>query len=127
MTSVKPDLDNRERVDAFVDAFYARLLADSVLAPIFFDVAAIDLPAHLPLIKNYWCKLLLGESVYRRHTMNIHRAVHARRALQSTDFDAWLQHFCAAVEQSYSGSKADRAMAIAATIAKNMQESLQKK
>ena len=127
MTSPKPDLDNRERIEAFVDAFYARLLADPVLAPIFFDVAAIDLPTHLPLIKNYWCKLLLGESVYRRHTMNIHRAVHAKRALQSEDFDAWLQHFHAAVEQSYSGPRADRAMVIASTIAKNMQASLQKK
>jgi hemoglobin len=99
MASGKPDLDSRERVEAFVDAFYARLLADPVMAPIFFDVADIDLAIHLPHIKDYWSKLLLGEAAYRRHTMNIHRAVHAKRTLDNADFDRWLQHFSAAIEQ----------------------------
>ena len=124
MASRKPDLDNRERVEAFVDAFYARLLADPVLAPIFFDVADIDLAIHLPHIKDYWSKLLLGEAAYRRHTMNIHRAVHAKRTLDNGDFDRWLQHFGAAIEQGYAGPRADRAVLVAATIAKNMQTSL---
>ena len=69
----KPDLDSREQIDSFVDRFYARLLQDERLAPIFVDVAEIDLAVHLPHIKAYWCKLLLGEQGYRRHTMNIHR------------------------------------------------------
>jgi hemoglobin len=124
MASGKPDLDSRERVEAFVDAFYARLLADPVMAPIFFDVADIDLAIHLPHIKDYWSKLLLGEAAYRRHTMNIHRAVHAKRTLDNADFDRWLQHFSAAIEQGYSGPGADRAVLVAATIAKNMQTSL---
>ncbi|HCD57283.1 MAG TPA: globin, partial [Halieaceae bacterium] len=52
----KPDLDNRATIEGFVDQFYARVLADPRLAPIFLDVAQIDLDVHLPHIKDYWCK-----------------------------------------------------------------------
>ena len=42
----------------------------------------LDLAVHLPHIKDYWCKLLLGEKGYRRHTMNIHRQLHGKQRLQ---------------------------------------------
>ena len=64
-----PDLDNRDNIDRFVDYFYKRILADPVLAPIFVDVAEVDLAVHLPHIKDYWCKLLLGDKNYQRHTI----------------------------------------------------------
>ena len=119
-----PDLDSRARVEQFVDAFYSGLLADPVLAPIFIDTAAIDLPVHLSHIKDYWCKLLLGETDYHRHTMNIHRALHDKRALEPADFERWLALFIATVETGYSGPGAERASRIARVIAGNMQASL---
>ncbi|MEP5322080.1 group III truncated hemoglobin, partial [Marinobacter alexandrii] len=103
---------------------YARLLMDPQLAPIFLDVAQIDLNAHLPLIKAYWRKLLLGDTDYQRHTMNIHRAVHVRRSLQPADFQRWLDLFMATVDEYFEGSQAERAKRIAQAIAANMQKSL---
>ena len=120
----KPDLDTRERVEAFVDAFYQRLLADERLAPIFLDVARIDLQVHLPHIKDYWCKLLLGEQGYRRHTMNIHRELHAQRTLTAADFERWLGLFTATLDENYAGPYAEKARRIAAAIADNMEKSL---
>ena len=79
----KPDLDCRENIECFVDSFYQRLLADEQLAPIFVDVAQVDLAVHLPHIKDYWCKLLLAEKGYQRHTMNIHRQLHSKRSLHA--------------------------------------------
>ena len=119
-----PDLDSREQVEQFVDSFYAILLEDDILGPIFIDVAAIDLAVHLPHIKSYWAKLLLGDSRYRRHTMNIHRRLHGRRALQASDFQRWLDTFTGAVDAGWAGPRADRAKRIAATIAENMQRAL---
>jgi hemoglobin len=119
-----PDLDSREAIAALVDAFYARLLQDPRLAPIFLDVAAIDLQHHLPLIRSYWEKLLLGDRRYQRHTMNIHRAVNARQAFQPEDFERWLALFCANVDQLYVGPKARRAKQLAGQIAANMQVAL---
>ena len=123
-SSPLPDLDNRARVEQFVDAFYQKLLADPVLAPIFIDTAAVDLPVHLSHIKDYWCKLLLGETDYRRHTMNIHRALHDKRPLEPADFERWLALFAATVDTHYSGPRAERASQVASAIATNMQVSL---
>jgi hemoglobin len=118
------DLDNRARVEQFVDAFYRELLADPVLAPIFIDTAAVDLSVHLPHIKDYWCKLLLGETDYRRHTMNIHRALHDKRPLEPADFERWLTLFITTLESNHSGPHAERARQVASAIAANMQASL---
>ena len=107
MTSVarKPDLDSREHIEAFVDRFYASLLQDERLAPIFLEVAAVDLAIHLPHIKDYWCKLLLGEQGYRRHTMNIHRQLHGKQALVAADFQRWLELFNATLDTGFAGER----------------------
>lgn len=119
------DLDSRERVCQFVDAFYARMLRDPVLAPIFVDIADIQLEVHLPHIKNYWCKLLLGETDYRRHTMNIHRALNQKRPLTGADFEQWISVFeRTLLEERYSGLQADKARRVANTIAANMKSAL---
>lgn len=120
----RPDLDSREHIEFFVDRFYERMLADEQLAPIFVDVAQIDLAVHLPHIKDYWCKLLLGDAEYRRHTMDIHRQLHSKRALQAQDFQRWLSFFAATVDEYFVGERAERAKQVAASIAANMQKSL---
>jgi hemoglobin len=120
-----PDLDSREQLQRFVDSFYAGLLSDPLLAPIFLDVAAVDLDTHKPHIVDYWSKLLLGDTAYQRHTMNIHRRLDARRSLREADFERWLAYFVSTVDEGWSGPKAERAKQIAATIAENMRKALQ--
>jgi hemoglobin len=120
----QPDLDSRAQIERFVDLFYQRMLADEQLAPIFLDVAEIDLSVHLPHIKDYWCKLLLGEKGYQRHTMNIHRQLHGKRALAAGDFQRWLALFTAVVDDNFAGERAERAKQVAAAIADNMQKGL---
>ena len=120
----RPDLDSRQNIEAFVDYFYDRMLKDELLAPIFVQVAEIDLDVHLPHIKNYWCKLLLGETAYRRHTMNIHRELHGKRPLVERDFQRWLETFVGTVDAHFAGEKAERAKIVAATIAANMAKGL---
>ena len=124
MHSAQPDLDSRPRIELFVDLFYQRLLADEQLSPLFLDVARVDLEQHLPHIKDYWSKLLLGETGYRRHTMQIHRRLHDQRSLASTDFQRWLGHFCATLDAHYEGPYTEKARRIATAIAANMQKGL---
>jgi len=121
---MKPDLDSPQHIQSFVEAFYGKMLRDEQLAPIFLEVAAVDLEHHLPLIRSYWQKLLLGEGDYRRHTMNIHRAVHAKRPLTAADFDRWLGFFIGTVDEHFAGPKAERAKQVARHIAMNMHKSL---
>ncbi len=122
--AILPDLDSRRHVEHFVDCFYERLLADPVLAPLFLQVAAIDLQVHLPHIKDYWCKLLLGDVTYRRHTMAIHRRLHARQPLTAGDFECWLSCFCLTIDEHFAGPQAERAKRLARAIAGNMRKTL---
>jgi len=120
----KPDLNSRHRIEFFVERFYERLLADEELAPIFLEVARIDIDVHLPHIVDYWCKLLLGEKGYQRHTMDIHRRLHELRPLREDDFERWLGHFRHTVDTHFTGENAERAKRLATTIAANMLENL---
>lgn len=122
--SSRPDLDSPERIRELIERFYARLLADERLAPIFLDVAGVTLAEHLPLICAYWEKLLLGRDGYRRHTMNIHRTVHAKAPLGAVEFERWLAHFEATLDAGFAGPGTERARGIARRIARNMQSGL---
>ena len=88
------------------------------------ESAEVDLAIHLPHIKDYWHKLLLGEKKYQRHTMNIHRQIHSKRALQAEDFQRWLNCFSATADAHFAGERTDRAKRMAKTIAANMEQSL---
>ncbi|MCK5881203.1 MAG: group III truncated hemoglobin [Sinobacterium sp.] len=120
------DLDSKENIKDFVDSFYDKVLADEQLAPIFHEVAGIDVEQHLPRICSYWEKLLLGDKAYQRHTMNIHREIDAKQRFTPSDFDRWLQLFTQTAQQEFKGEKADRAVVVATTIAKNMAVALNK-
>lgn len=118
------DLDSREQVERFVELFYQRMLQDEVMAPIFLEVAGVELDKHLPHIKDYWCKLLLGEQGYQRHTMNIHRQLHGKQALRPADFERWLDHFRATLDAHFCGPQTEKARRIATAIAANMEKGL---
>lgn len=124
---MKPDLDSRENIKTFIELFYDKVLADELLAHIFTDVAGIDVNVHIPIIRSYWEKLLLGEDVYKRHTMNIHRDLHAKFPLTKVEFDRWLSLFIATAREHYAGEKTERAIQVATSIAANMDISLNKK
>ena len=122
----RPDLDSPAQVDCFVDAFYSRVLADPQLAPLFLDVAGIDLEVHLPRIKAYWRKMLLGEQDYRRHMMRKHRDLDARQRLTAADYARWLALFEETLDSGYSGPFTERARRLARRIAVNMRRNIER-
>lgn len=115
-----PDLDCREMIDAMVHGFYQRLLNDPVMAPVFFEVAGIDLNRHLPIICQYWHKMLLGDSGYQRHMMAKHRALDDKLRLTGEHHERWLGHFMANLDGRYAGPFTDRARRLAARIMDNL-------
>lgn len=116
----KPDLDSGEHIEAFVRRFYEQLLEDDWLAPVFVDVAAIDLDEHLPRIAAYWKKMLLGEAGYDRHMMVHHRNIHAQHAITPEHGRRWLACFEATLDEYYAGPVTERARHLANTIMQNM-------
>ena len=121
----RSDLDTPASIDRFVDRFYARVLSDPLLAPLFLEVAGIDLERHLPRIKAYWRKMLLGEPTYRRHMMQKHRDLDARSPLAPEHYARWLLLFEATLDDEHAGLMAERARGLARRIAGNMRRNLE--
>ena len=125
--SALPDLDCRENIDAMVHGFYRRLLDDPVMAPMFLDVATIDLQQHLPTICQYWYKMLLGEREYRRHMMAKHRALDDKQPLTGEHHERWLQHFMNNLDGRFAGPYTDRARHIDFRVMDNLYALLSKR
>ncbi len=124
-TATRPDLDEPAKIDAFVDHFYERVLVDPLLAPLFLDVANIDIREHLPRIKAYWRKMLLGQDSYRRHMMQQHRDLDAREPLQAQHYQRWFALFEQTLDEHYAGPVCERARELGRRIAENMRRNLE--
>ncbi|MDX1589837.1 MAG: group III truncated hemoglobin [Oleiphilaceae bacterium] len=118
------DLDNETSISALVEAFYGRVLEDPLLRPVFLDIAGIDLDSHLPRIKAYWRKMLLGHKDYQRNMVAHHQALNQHFTLQPRHFQRWLSLFEGTLDRHFAGPGADRARQLARTIIGNLQQRL---
>jgi hemoglobin len=104
------DIGSRADLSAFIDAFYARLLADPSIAPLF---VTLDLDVHLPILVDFWAMILLGDSAYRRNAFQKHVPL----AIEHSHFEIWLGHFETALDELHAGEKTDLAKSRARSIA----------
>lgn len=121
------DLDTPERIERMVRLFYRRVLADPLLAPVFVDVAQIDLQEHLPLIAAYWKKMLLGDPAYDRNMVARHRAVNDQVRLTGALHERWLVLFNTNLDEHFQGPQTDRARRIAARVITNLYDQLNRR
>lgn len=119
-----PDLAERTDVEAVLRAFYERAFDDPLLGHVFCDVVHMDLEAHLPVITDFWVKVLFDVGTYSGRTMEVHRRVHRLTPLTEQHFARWLQLWDDAVGR-YEGPVAAAAVAhahrMAAVFLRNLQ------
>lgn len=121
---VKRKLDSPQAIAELINAFYAKVIADAILAPMFKD---LDFQQHLPKVHAYWRKMLLGErDGYRRNMIAKHQQLHARHPLQHRHFQRWLMLFLETVDERFSGRAAIRTKRLASTIISHLQTLLDK-
>ena len=85
MKSLKP-IESRADIEILVTQFYAKVRSDSLIGPVFNDVAQVDWQEHLPKITNFWCDLMLREDSYRGRPFPPHIPLN----LQTAHFERWL-------------------------------------
>lgn len=120
---MKKDIETRADIDALMNEFYARAIADDEIGYIFTDVMNLDLEKHLPVIGDFWESLLLGNNVYQRHGRNplqIHAEISEKAPLEIRHFRRWLEIFRATVNELFTGVRADFAKGRAEAIANRM-------
>jgi hemoglobin len=115
------DITSREDIVHLVDAFYARVRQDALLAPIFDGVAHVDWAAHLPKMYNFWESVLFGSVGFKGNPLAVHRMLAFRAPLTSREFDRWLDLFRASVDAAFAGPTAEEAKGRASRIAAVMQ------
>lgn len=119
------DLRDRADVETLVVEFYRRAFADDLLGPVFVDIARMDLPAHLPIMCDFWETVLFRAGTYRRNAFTVHVGLHRRAGLTGAHFARWLALWTGTVDDLYAGPVAERAKLQATRIGDSIHRRLQ--
>lgn len=122
---MKKDIENREDIVLLVNTFYDQVNENTVLAPIFNEVAKTNWELHLPKMYSFWASLILGEHSFTGNPMQKHVALSKLTSMTDIEFNEWLTLFNKTVDGLFEGNKADEAKERAANIARLMVHKIQ--
>jgi hemoglobin len=118
------DLATRGQIHDLVVSFYRELIMDDNLGPVFSEVAEVDWSHHIPLLIDYWCRVLLGDPSYQGAILDAHRRMHDLQAFTAENFDRWYALWIITIDHTWSGPLAEKAKAHAARIAASLARQL---
>jgi hemoglobin len=118
------DLSTRAEVHDLVVGFYREVVFDDLLEPIFDEVAEVDWAGHIPLLVDFWCRVLHGDRRYRGAVLAAHRHVHELEPLRVEHLDRWYSLWTSTIDERWAGPLADRAKAHAARIGQGLARQL---
>ncbi len=114
MISSKRQIETRTDIEELLDSFYNTALRDEEIGHHFAD---LDLEKHLPVISNFWEKVLFGNPVYFGNPLIVHRVLHSKSPLLPEHFERWMEIFVDTVDRDYTGEVANEAKRRARMIA----------
>lgn len=103
--SALPDIHDPTDLRRLVDAFYARVRGDALLAPVFASrIPADHWPAHLDMITRFWTGALLTQDAGYRGNPG---AKHLDLPIEAAHFARWLALFGQTVDELFAGTRAE--------------------
>jgi len=118
------DITTRTDVALLVNAFYAKVIADKELGPIFHEIANVNWTTHLSAMVDFWENIILFTGTYEGNPMNLHQHLHYIAPLNETHFGRWNNLFIKTVDELFEGAKASlakhRALSISWIIKKKL-------
>ena len=118
---MKRDIETREDLELLLGEFYKIAVADSEIGHHF---AELDLAAHLPVIIDFWEKILFGKPVYFGNPLAVHQILHEKSPLKLEHFQRWFEIFSQTVDKLFAGETADDAKLRAKMIAHSLNQNL---
>jgi len=115
------DIETRADIDRLLVEFYKVIVHDPEIGHHFDQ---LDLDHHLPIIGNFWEKVLFGNAVYFNNPLAVHQKLHERLPLQPEHFLRWVEVFSQTVESLFVGEMADLAKSRARAIADSLDQRL---
>ena len=114
------EIETSEDIAKLVRLFYIKVYEDDLLAPVFRDVAKINLANHLPTMNSFWESVLLGAKSYHNNTYQIHQTLNRKYPLSEAHFTRWISLFHATVDEHFHGPLADKAKLTADRVGNSM-------
>ncbi len=116
------DIENRADLESLLRSFYSVVTTDELISHHFAD---LDLETHLPIITDFWEKVLFGKQVYFGDPFLVHKRLDQQNSLEESHFDRWVKVFHLSVDSGFEGTKADEAKQMARQIGQNLFRGLQ--
>ncbi len=114
----RPVTSTRADLARLVQAFYADVLADDQLGPVFAPFVGENWPRHLDRMVDFWSTTLLRSKSFRGNVLRKHVDLLPR--LQPAHFERWLALWARHTDQTLSRDDAARLQATAWGIGRNL-------
>lgn len=118
---MKRDIKTREDLENLLSEFYKIATIDAEIGHHFAD---LDLAAHLPIIVNFWEKVLFGNPVYFGNPLAVHQTLHEKSPLKLEHFQRWFEIFSRTIDEMFAGETAENAKLRAKMIAHSLNKNL---
>lgn len=116
---MKKDIENRADLELLLTEFYKIATADAEIGHHF---AGLDLAAHLPVIVDFWEKILFGKQVYFGNPLFVHQKINEKSPLELEHFRRWVEIFSQTVDKLFGGETAENAKLRARMIAHSLHQ-----
>lgn len=111
------DIENRADLELLLNEFYKTATIDAEIGHHFAD---LDLASHLPVIVDFWEKVLFSKPVYFGNPLAVHQKINEKSPLTFEHFRRWLEIFSQTVDALFAGETAENAKLRAKMIAHSL-------
>ncbi len=118
---MKSDIETRADLENLLTEFYKIAIYDAEIGHHFDDM---DLESHMPIIVDFWERVLFGKSVYFNNPLTVHQKLHEKFPLKFEHFVRWVEIFGQTVDRLFSGEMADAAKLRAKMIGHSLNQRL---
>lgn len=121
MAKMKKDIETREDLELLLGEFYKTVIFDPEIGHHFDE---LDLETHLPVIVDFWEKVLFGKNVYFGNPLFVHQKLQEKHPLALAHFQRWVAIFSDKVDENFAGEMAENAKMRAKMIAHSLNQRL---
>lgn len=118
---MKQDIEIRADIERLLSEFYSVATADAKIGHHF---AGLDLAAHLPVIVDFWEKILFGKPVYFGNPLAVHQLINEKSPLTLENFRRWVEIFTQTIDLMFEGKQAENAKLRAKMIAHSLNQNI---
>ncbi len=113
------DIETREDLETLLTEFYTVATGDEKIGHHFAD---LNLVSHLPVIVDFWEKVLFGKPIYFGNPLSIHLQLNEKSPLKFEHFERWFEIFSRTVDKLFTGETAENAKLRAKMIAHSLNQ-----